>query len=411
MLSPANHVKDRTIGRWGNLALLFGVRTAMAFQFESIAAIAPMIRSDLNIGVADIGFLIGLYLAPGIALALPGGAMGKRFGDKPVVLVGLALMAFGGFLLALAGTWQVQIAARLTAGVGGILLSVVMAKMVADLFADKEIATAMAILINSWPFGIALALLALPPVAVHGGVPLAHLVATAPVLVGMAALALLYRAPEAETAADDEGDWLSGSALSGVIVAGAIYGLVVGSFGMVFGFGPLLLAERGWSNSAASSVTSIVLWLAFMSTLLGGFVADRSGRPGAVMFLGFAASAIMLAVAARTEAAVAAFAALGLAIGLPVGVIMSLPAQVLTPATRAAGMGVFCMVFYCFLVIAPWVGGWLAEWAGSARVTFDLGAGMLVASCAALWRFRILANKAGDARAHSTMNAAAQSPG
>ena len=190
MLSLASHVKDRTIGRWGSLALLFGVRTAMAFQFESVAALAPMIRSDLNIGVADIGFLIGLYLAPGIALALPGGAMGKRFGDKPVILVGLALMACGGFLLALTGTWYLQIAGRLAAGVGGILLSVVMAKMVADLFAGKEIATAMGILINSWPFGIALALLALPPVAVYGGVPLAHLVSTAPVLVGMAALAL-----------------------------------------------------------------------------------------------------------------------------------------------------------------------------------------------------------------------------
>src|ERR1700752_8478 len=143
MFSLASHVKDRTIGRWGSLALLFGVRTAMAFQFESVAALAPMIRSDLNIGVADIGFLIGLYLAPGIALALPGGAIGKRFGDKPVILVGLGLMTCGGFLLALTGTWYLQIAGRLAAGVGGIPLSVVMAKMVVDLFAGKEIATAM----------------------------------------------------------------------------------------------------------------------------------------------------------------------------------------------------------------------------------------------------------------------------
>ena len=192
-------------------------------------------------------------------------------------------------------------------------------------------------------------------------------------------------------------------------MAGAIYGLVVGSFGMIFGFGPLLLAERGWSISAASSVTSIVLWLAFISTLLGGLVADRSGRPDTVIFLGLAASAIMLAVAARTEAAVAAFAALGLVIGLPVGVIMSLAARVLTPATRAAGMGLFFTVFYCFLVTAPWVGGWLAEWAGSARVTFDFGAAMLVASCAALGLFKILANKAGGARALSMTTVAAPS--
>ena len=199
--SPIDHAMAPIIGRWGCLALLFGVRTAMAFQFESVAALAPMISSDLNVGVADIGFLIGLYLAPGIVLALPGGAIGKRFGDKPVVLAGLALMTCGGLLMALTGIWHLQIVGGWRAGVGGILLSVVMAKMVADLFVGKEIATAMGILINSWPFGIALAFLVLPPVAVHGGVPLAHLVSTASVVVGMAALALLYRAPVTETAA------------------------------------------------------------------------------------------------------------------------------------------------------------------------------------------------------------------
>src|ERR1700681_2330265 len=92
MPSPSDQVMDPVLGRWGRLALLFGVRTAMAFQFESVAALAPMIRSEFSVGVADIGFLIGLYLAPGIVLALPGGAIGKRFGDKPTVLVGLALM-------------------------------------------------------------------------------------------------------------------------------------------------------------------------------------------------------------------------------------------------------------------------------------------------------------------------------
>lgn len=392
---------DPVLGRWGRLALLFGVRTAMAFQFESVAALAPMIRSEFSVGVAHIGFLIGLYLAPGIVLALPGGAIGKRFGDKPTVLVGLALMTCGGLIMALTGVWHLQIVGRLMAGIGGVLLSVVMAKMVTDLFVGKEIATAMGILINSWPFGIALALLALPPVAVYGGVPLAFLVSTALVFVGWIVLAVFYRQPEIIQAAAHWGeDWPSGHALWAVIVAGAIYGLVVGSFGMIFGFGPLLLAERGWTVASASSVTSIVLWLAFISTPLGGLVADRSGRHNAVMVVGFVAFAIMLTAAARTDAAVAAFVGLGLVSGFPVGVIMSLPARVLSPSTRAVGMGIFFALFYFFTVVAPWVGGWLAGWAGSARVTFDLGAAMLVAGCAALWLFEVLASRARRQRSH-----------
>ena len=76
-------------GRWRILAILFAVRSAMAFQFQSVAAVAPLLGRDLGVELADIGLLIGLYLAPGIALGLPGGAIGQRFGDKRTVLAGL----------------------------------------------------------------------------------------------------------------------------------------------------------------------------------------------------------------------------------------------------------------------------------------------------------------------------------
>jgi hypothetical protein len=43
------------------------------------------------------------------------------------------------------------------------VLNVISSKMVADWVAECEIATAMALFLNSWPFGIAIALLVLPP--------------------------------------------------------------------------------------------------------------------------------------------------------------------------------------------------------------------------------------------------------
>ena len=47
----------------------------------------------LAIDFASLGALIGLYMLPGVVIALPGGMLGQRFGAKRVVLVGLALMA------------------------------------------------------------------------------------------------------------------------------------------------------------------------------------------------------------------------------------------------------------------------------------------------------------------------------
>ena len=49
--------------RWSILALLFAVRTTMAFQFQSVAALAPLIQRDFGVNLADIGLAIGLYLA------------------------------------------------------------------------------------------------------------------------------------------------------------------------------------------------------------------------------------------------------------------------------------------------------------------------------------------------------------
>jgi len=89
-----------------------------------------------------------LVFTPGVALALPGGAIGQKFGDKTTVLAALTLMLIGNLAMTVSDSWSVQIAGRLLGGAGGVLLNVQMTKMVADWFAGKEIATAMAIFVK-----------------------------------------------------------------------------------------------------------------------------------------------------------------------------------------------------------------------------------------------------------------------
>ena len=89
--------------RWLMLAVLFLARTAMALQFQTVASVGPfLMRRALAIDFAALGALIGLYMLPGIVIALPGGLLGQRFGAKRVLLVGLALMAVGGALMGFA---------------------------------------------------------------------------------------------------------------------------------------------------------------------------------------------------------------------------------------------------------------------------------------------------------------------
>src|SRR5262249_40669663 len=151
-----------------------------------------------------------------------------------------------------------------------------------------------------------------------------------------------------------------------------------------------MLYEQGWPVAAAGSVTSIVLWLVIISIPPGGFIADRTGTHSIVLLGGLVAFAAMLLIATRAQAVIPAFVLRGVVCGLSVGPVMSLPARMLLPETRAVGMGVFYTVFYVINVVAPWLGGCAASVAESSRAALDLGAAMVFASCAVFWLFERL---------------------
>jgi MFS family permease len=377
--------------RWIILAVLFTVRLTMAFQFQSVAAVAPLLDQAFGVSLADIGTLIGLYFAPGVVLALPGGAVGRMFGDKRTVLVALLLMLIGGLGMALSDSWFLQITGRLISGAGGVMLNVQMTKIVADWFAGKEIATAMAIFVNSWPAGIALSLLALPSIGSGYGIQAVYLVVVALIGAALILFALTYQphAKAASAAAMPSAPLDRGAAIA-VVTAGLIWGLFNIGFAMIFSFGPTMLVEHGWSISAAGSVISLALWLGVVSVPLGGLLADRSGRPSLVLTAGCILSAILMAALPRSDAVIPIIVALGLIFGLPAGPMMSLPARVLRPETRAIGMGIFYTLYYATMMLGPVVAGAVAKSTGQAASAFDLGTAVVLACPILLWIFNRL---------------------
>ena len=263
-----------------------------------------------------------------------------------------------------------------------------MTKMVADWFAGKEIASAMGIFVNSWPVGIALALLVLPGFAQATSLNVAMLAVSGFTALAFAALAIGYRAPTHIESATPVKTPLRGAILGAVICAGLIWGLYNAALGMIFGFAPAMLAERGWSTAAASSATSITLWLVAISVPLGGILADRLKRVDAVLLAGLVVFGVTLAYAARTEAVYLSFGLLGLVAGISAGPIMSLPTKVLPPEKRAVGMGIFFTLFYLLIVLSPMVAGYLAKTSGRTSIAFDLGVAMLAFCLIAMIAYR-----------------------
>ena len=377
-----------TSNRWLILAVLFFARLTMAFQFQSVAALSPLLVADFGVGLADMGFLIGLYFAPGVFFALPGGVIAARFGDKRIVSFGLILMLLGGAITAVTQDWNTLVIGRFVLGAGGVILNVVMTKMVVDWFAGREMSTAMAIFINSWPVGIALALVILPALATVGGIGFAWWTLWAFIAVGLVLFALLYNPPEGiETSAVT----LEKVAfpVAALALAGLVWALYNTALAMVFSFGPAVLIQQGWSLTQAGSVTSLFMVIFSIALPIGGIIADRTGRKDVIIYLSLISFAVLMPVVLYLPAtALVIFCIVGALFAVGAGPVMTLPSDVLSPASRSFGMGVFFTIYYATMMVGPRVAGGLAEAADDAGMAILAGAVMALLGAGSLVLFR-----------------------
>lgn len=367
------------INRWTILAVLFFARLTMGMQYQSIAAVSPLVIEAYAVTLADVGFMIGLYLGPGILVAIPGSTIAARLGEKRVVAAALFAMLLGGLMIAVFPGWTAALVGRVLAGVGGVVINVVMTKMLVDWFADREIATALGIFITSWPAGIALALLVLPNLAVNGGLGTVWLAICAIIAVTLAAFLAIYQSPP--ITADTQGSGGSAAVPFGAILAaGLLWGIFNAALAMLFSFGPLILERSGLDLNAASQLIGYLIMAVGIGTPLGGIISDRTGRRDTVIATGVSVAAILmpLLLIVPQQGATALYLLTGLIFGITAGPIMSVPSALLSPSARALGMGIFFAIYYAAMLGAPTLAGAVAERSGRVETTYWLGAGMLV---------------------------------
>jgi predicted MFS family arabinose efflux permease len=391
--------------RWAILGVLFLARTAMGFQYQTIGSIAPSLIGELRIGFAEVGTLIGLYHISGVFLSLPGGLIIERVGDKKLCATGLAAMALGGLIIALSHSYAGVFTGRLISGMGGILFNLVITKMTADWFARREIVLAMAVILSTWQFGIALGLVSQPLIAGTFGWRSVMLISGGFCLVSLLLVASCYRPPPVERHVEAPGapsisrlGMPPARIVAPVIAAGVMWGSFNAGVVAYFSFVPVWLVERGGMTIAQSgALTSVALWAGMLSIPFGGYVAQRIRRPGAtiVLFCGSAATALALIPAGAPP--LFACVAFGLAIGPPPGVITSLPTRILSPAERPAGFGVFYTCHFLLQASGPAIAGWVHDHAGgSGAVMF--AAAMFVVPLPMLAVFEWLARRAEHAQ-------------
>lgn len=373
------------------LGVLAFARIAMGFQFQAVASVSPFLVTEFGIDYASVGTLIGLYLLPGIVLALPGGYLGRRFGEKRMVLGGLALMAIGGAVSALGTSYSLLVAGRFITGVGVVLQFVLMTKMLADWFKDRELIFAMALYLNGWPVGIGLALVTQVGLAEALSWRAVFLATAALSAATLVVLALLYRSPASQAAAG-AGTARAGLSMREIVLvsfAGLIWTFVNAGWVIAVSFAPGYLRTQGMAIADAAAVTSLATWLAVIGVPLGGYVASKWRHPDTLIIVSTVIGGAAVLAIPYTSAYGVCFSVIGLILFLPAGIMAALPIEVLRPENRATGLGLFYTWWYAGVAALPPVGGWTYDVTGSPAAPILYAGALVFLTLLALFLFRL----------------------
>lgn len=343
----------------------------MGLQLQAIASLSPFLIADLGFDYGEIGLLIGLFLAPGVVLAMPGSLLVARFGYLRVGVAGALLMALGSLALAFVDTFWQAAGSRLIAGTGGILLNIAYLRLTAQLFQGRAMNSAISIVMSAWPVGLGLGAVAYPFLAEAAGWRFPLFLVTGLTLAAAAAVAAFVREPERrphDPAHDSPAPPLfgmSGRSWRLSLALGSAFAVFTAGGIVVLSFAPPFLQGGGLAYAEASAVTSLLVWVALLGTPFGGWLADRLGSARGVILIGALGSTLAVTLIVAGLPAVPLALLLGILWGMPAAPFTGLLQRTLPPGDLGTGYGVYFTLFYSGFFAFPAVAGWLTDVTGS----------------------------------------------
>ena len=304
------------------------------------------------------------------------------------------MMVAGGIAVGASQDYVTAMIGRSLCGVGAVLLNVLLAKMLLDWFSGREVIAAMAILVNSWPFGIALGLVSQGWIAETWSWPLVQYLASGLAVAALMLIVFLYRNPPViESDAEVELSRLSGQEVLLASLAGLIWCLFNVSLVVVISFAPTVLQSNGLSLTEAAIFVSVGTWLGIATIPVGGYLAERFRAPNAVMVVCFLSAAFAILWMPFGSWPLAPFVLFGILAWAPAGPIMALPAEVLHPDNRGPGMGIFFSCYYVGMGLLPALASLTYDLSGKIAAPLYFAAAVMVICIPLLGLFRMFSHR------------------
>ncbi len=348
--------------RWFILSLLFLTRISLGFQFQTMGSVSTSLITDFGLNYTEIGSLIGLFMLPGMVLSIPVGYAGGLRSDRFMIGAGLLILGLGGVIASIAEGFQLLATGRAICGIGFVVSTIFFAKLVADWFSGKELATALSALVMSWPFGIAMGQISHGWIAINYDWRLAFIIAS--VYCGISAVIVILFCREPPTTPKTKQRFkffLTRHEIYLLIVASMVWGFFNGGYLVYLSFAPRVLVTAGYDVVSALTVISLASWVMIFSGIICGYIVDRTKKPDLVLYICLVGA--ILALIALFASGLSVFSSLlfGVVGIAPAGVIVALSVQAVKPENRAVGIGIFFTGQFLLQASAPPVAGWLFD--------------------------------------------------
>jgi MFS family permease len=383
---------------WFILTALTIGRIAFGFQFQSIATLATDLVPRFGLSYAQLGSLIGAYMLPGIVSALPLGLLGRRFGDRIMLTLGLGLMAAGAAWSALADGPGGIGAGRAVAGVGAVAMVVMQGKIIAEWFTGRFFMLAIGMTVSAFSVGMGLAQLLLPPLDRAFGLHGALLAGAVPAAMAFLFFTIGYRRPPHAAPPMRHFSMPSPRECVLLSIAGLAWMTFTAGYSAFASYLPSALALRGEGPTMVALVMTVLTWGNVPGTLGGGGLAGRFGNIPVFMF-GTICLAVGMVGMALWGWPVAWAVIVGVLGATQPGVVMAVGTLSARPENRAAGMGLFYMVYYLGGAGAPALCGIAADFFGGPDGGLLAAAGLAALGIPIFLTHRMLARRWQPVRA------------
>ena len=188
--------------RWAILALIMAAQTMANVGPLGIPAIAPLIRQDLGLSIAQAGSFLSAYYVGASLMSLPAGWMADRWGVMMTMVLGQAVIAAGLYTVTGTAAFSLIMFVMACAGMGYGMLNPTTAKAAIAWFPRRQRATAVGLKQVGLPLGGAIGASILPPLALLFGWRAAVVVPASLVALLAVLTWFLYRDPPAAAGSD-----------------------------------------------------------------------------------------------------------------------------------------------------------------------------------------------------------------